>query len=29
MMSQHLDASPLLREESAAMEAAIANFRPD
>ena len=29
MMSQHLNASPLLREESAAMEAAIANFRPD
>ncbi len=29
MMSQHLNASPLLREESAAMEAAIANFRHD
>lgn len=29
MMSRGLDASPLLRDESAAMEAAIANFRTD
>ncbi|MYD10703.1 MAG: hypothetical protein F4X02_11760 [Chloroflexi bacterium] len=29
MMSQHLGASPMLRAESAAMEAAIADFRPD
>ena len=29
MMSQHLGASPLLRDESAAMETAIANFRDD
>ena len=29
MMSRRLDASPMLRAESAAMEAAIADFRPD
>lgn len=29
MMSRHLGASPLLRDESAAMEAAIADFRGD
>ena len=29
IMSQYIGASPLLRDESAAMETAIANFRDD